>query len=96
MANSPDKIDRLTDQQASRLAALSVKQQTATVDIERIAREMQLRQWCIEQAVAVQGDSPLFISEQPSLDGSIEINFATVDVAARIFDFVTTPLREQQ
>jgi hypothetical protein len=88
-------MDKLTNDQAAKLAQLSVKQQTSAAEIQRIMLEMQLRQWCVEQAVAAQGDAPLFIGEG-ELGKPTKVHFATVDIADRIYQFVTTPLREQQ
>jgi hypothetical protein len=45
--------ERMTEAQAARLAQLTVQQGATHIDTQRAALELQLRQWCVEQAVAV-------------------------------------------
>jgi F0F1-type ATP synthase membrane subunit b/b' len=45
--------DKLTDAQAARLAQLTIQQGATQIDTQRAALELQVRQWCVEQAVAV-------------------------------------------
>lgn len=85
MANSPDKIDRLNDQQAAKLASLSIKRNASQDELTRAILDMQLRQWCVEQANVFCEHSKHNLA--PS---------ALTEVAKSTFDFVTAPLREQQ
>jgi hypothetical protein len=71
--------DKLTTAQSARLASLSVKENSSARDLERIALEIQLRQWCVDQAIII----------APRLSGPTD--FKTI--CEGIFDFVTEPLK---
>jgi regulator of PEP synthase PpsR (kinase-PPPase family) len=82
MESRPDK---LTTAQSARLASLSVKENSSARDLERIALEIQLRQWCVEQAKEVVAKNIVTV---PTV-GTVPV----VDIAEQIFNFVTEPLR---
>jgi hypothetical protein len=79
---NPEPTKRLTPEQANRLAQWSAKVGTAQLDHQRIAIEIQLRQWCVEKAIEAMSKivSPVPVSVS--------------SVAADIYRFVALPLGE--
>jgi hypothetical protein len=75
------------------LTAAERRQLGAHFDAQKSLHEIALRQWCIEQSVAV----TKCISLPPSAPNATVINISidTVSIAKNILDFISAPLKPE-
>jgi len=84
---TPDELVAITSQQA--------KMEGRKLDAVRIAQEMRLRQWCVEQAVKTI-DNMQLPPPRPGGGSTININLDVCSIARNILDFVYEPLTEKK
>jgi hypothetical protein len=83
---------KLSPEELVHLTAAERRQLGSEFDARKAVAEIKLRQWCVEQAVAVVKG----ISLPPSApNATVNVNIDVVSVAKDIFNFVTAPLKPE-